>query len=224
MSLEGSLAGCRIPCRPISPFKHPSLICRVNRLNIRASSGTRSELLAATRMKTYRLADLHSTEIHNLKSRPRIDFSSMFGVVGPIIEDVRKRGDAAIIDYTTKFDGVNLDKVVECVADLPDPKLDPAVQAAFDVAYDNIRAFHAAQRNPEQVIENMKGVRCKRVARSIDSVGLYVPGGTAVLPSTALMLAVPAQLAGCRIIILASPPCQMVPFARKCFIVQRKQV
>lgn len=206
MSLEGSLAGCRIPCRSISPFKHPSLISRVNRLNLRSPSGTRSELLAATRMKTYRLADLHSTEIHNLKSRPRLDFSSMFGVVGPIIEDVRKRGDAAVIDYTTKFDGVNLDKVVDCVADLPDPKLDPAVQAAFDVAYDNIRAFHAAQRNPEQVIENMKGVRCKRVARSIGSVGLYVPGGTAVLPSTALMLAVPAQLAGCKIIILASPP------------------
>lgn len=206
MSLAGSLAGCRTPCRPYSPFKHSSLICRVNGLNIRSSSGTRSELFTSTRMKTYRLADLHSTQIDHLKARPRIDFSFMFGVVGPIIEDVRKRGDVAVIDYTTKFDGVNLDKVVECVADLPDPKLDSAVQAAFDVAYDNIRAFHAAQRNPEQVVENMKGVMCKRVARSIDSVGLYVPGGTAVLPSTALMLAVPAQLAGCRIIILASPP------------------
>ncbi|GFZ14344.1 histidinol dehydrogenase [Actinidia rufa] len=71
-----------------------------------------------------------------------------------------------------------------------DPKLDAAVKEAFDVAYDNIYAFHAAQKPVERSIENMKGVKCKRVARSIASVGLYVPGGTAVLPSTALMLAV----------------------------------
>ncbi|XP_042460204.1 histidinol dehydrogenase, chloroplastic-like [Zingiber officinale] len=85
-------------------------------------------------------------------------------------------------------------------------KLDPTVREAFDVAYDNINAFHAAQRIPEKEIENMKGVRCKRIARCIASVGLYVPGGTAVLPSTALMLSVPAQIAGCKTIVLATPP------------------
>ncbi|XP_042454323.1 histidinol dehydrogenase, chloroplastic-like [Zingiber officinale] len=84
--------------------------------------------------------------------------------------------------------------------------LDPIVREAFDVAYDNINAFHAAQRIPEKEIENMKGVRCKRIARCIASVGLYVPGGTAVLPSTALMLSVPAQIAGCKTIVLATPP------------------
>ncbi|KAG6484347.1 hypothetical protein ZIOFF_052862 [Zingiber officinale] len=77
---------------------------------------------------------------------------------------------------------------------------------AFDVAYDNINAFHAAQRIPEKEIENMKGVRCKRIARCIASVGLYVPGGTAVLPSTALMLSVPAQIVRCKTIVLATPP------------------
>ncbi|KAI3874766.1 hypothetical protein MKW98_019339 [Papaver atlanticum] len=112
--------------------------------------------------------------------------------------------------YTTKFD-----------------KLDPAVKETFDAAYDNIHAFHFAQKAPAVKVENMKGVRCKRVSRCITSVGLYVPGGTAVLPSTALMLAVvnffffffnlygvdilfvlhqPARIAGCKIVNLATPP------------------
>ncbi|XP_058082762.1 histidinol dehydrogenase, chloroplastic isoform X3 [Magnolia sinica] len=112
----------------------------------------------------------------------------------------------AMLHYTARFDKVILDKVVENVADLPDPKLDPAVREAFNVAYDNIYAFHAAQKAPEKTVENIKGVTCKRVARCIASVGLYVPGGTAVLPSTALMLAVPAQIAECKTVVLATPP------------------
>jgi len=92
---------------------------------------------------------------------------------------------------------------------LPAPALDPEVAAAFDVAYANIRAFHEAQaptREQEAVVETMPGVRCRRVARPIGAVGVYVPGGTAVLPSSALMLAVPAQIAGCRTVVLATPP------------------
>eukprot|EP00262_Sarcandra_glabra_P017187 TRINITY_DN5806_c1_g1_i1.p1 TRINITY_DN5806_c1_g1~~TRINITY_DN5806_c1_g1_i1.p1 ORF type:complete len:487 (+),score=91.01 TRINITY_DN5806_c1_g1_i1:113-1573(+) len=157
-------------------------------------------------MKSYRLSELSQTEIDALKTRPRIDFSSIFSVVNPIVDDVRNRGDAAVIDYTVQFDKVILDKIVDCVADLPDPKLDPTVKKAFDVAYDNIHAFHVAQRTPEKNVENMRGVRCKRVPRCIASVGLYVPGGTAVLPSTALMLSVPAQIAGCKTVVLATPP------------------
>ncbi|KAJ8458904.1 hypothetical protein OPV22_031830 [Ensete ventricosum] len=157
-------------------------------------------------MKSYKLSELTHTEVDSLKARPRIDFSSIFSVVNPIVDDVRCRGDAAVIDYTAKFDKVVLDKVVELVSDLPDPELDPAVRKAFDVAYANIYAFHDAQRVPEKAIENMTGVRCKRIARCIGAVGLYVPGGTAVLPSTALMLSVPAQIAGCKTIVLATPP------------------
>nr|DAD43088.1 TPA_asm: hypothetical protein HUJ06_001318 [Nelumbo nucifera] len=108
--------------------------------------------------------------------------------------------------YTKMFDKVVLDKIVEFVADLPDPEIDLSVREAFDVAYENIYAFHVAQKSVEKKVENMKGVRCKRVARSIASVGLYVPGGTAVLPSTALMLSVPAQIAGCKTVVLATPP------------------
>ncbi|KAL0464217.1 UNVERIFIED_CONTAM: Histidinol dehydrogenase, chloroplastic [Sesamum latifolium] len=110
--------------------------------------------------------------------------------------------------YSRRFDKVELDIIVENVNDLPDPVLDPAVQKAFDVAYDNIFAFHFAQKPVEKIVENMEGVRCKRVARSISSVGLYVPGGTAVLPSTALMLSVPAQIAGCKTVVLATPPAE----------------
>ncbi|XP_062096834.1 histidinol dehydrogenase, chloroplastic isoform X2 [Humulus lupulus] len=157
-------------------------------------------------MKSYKLSELSLSEVENLKARPRIDFSSIFTTVNPIVDDVRKRGDSAVRDYTAKFDKVDLDKTVVSVSELPDPELDPVVKEAFDVAYDNIYAFHFAQKSAERSIENMKGVRCKRVARSIASVGLYVPGGTAVLPSTALMLAIPAKIAGCKTVVLATPP------------------
>ncbi|KAH9796030.1 Histidinol dehydrogenase [Citrus sinensis] len=159
-------------------------------------------------MKSYRLSELTHVEVQSLKARPRIDFSSIFSMVHPIVDDVRNRGDASVKDYTERFDKVKLEKVVENVSELPDPELDAAVKEAFDVAYNNIYAFHLAQKSAETSVENMKGVRCKRVARSIGSVGLYVPGGTAVLPSTALMLSVPAQIAGCKTVVLATPPSQ----------------
>ncbi|KAG2545442.1 hypothetical protein PVAP13_9KG309471 [Panicum virgatum] len=160
-------------------------------------------LTTSSAMKSYRLSELSDAEVSGLKARPRIDFSSIFGTVNPIVEDVRIRGDAAVKDYTEKFDKVTLDDVVVRVSDLPDAELDPAVKEAFDVAYDNIYAFHVSQKLPEKTVENMRGVRCKRITRCISSVGLYVPGGTAVLPSTALMLAV---IAGCKTIVLATPP------------------
>ncbi|KAB1995225.1 hypothetical protein ES319_D13G147300v1 [Gossypium barbadense] len=159
-------------------------------------------------MKSYKLSELSHVEVESLKARPRIDFSSIFSVIQPIVDDVRSRGDAAVRVYTEKFDKVKLEKIVENVSELPYPELDPTIKEAFDVAYDNIYAFHLAQKSVEKSVENMKGVRCKRVARSIGSVGLYVPGGTAVLPSTALMLSVPAQIAGCKTVVLATPPGQ----------------
>lgn len=79
------------------------------------------------------------------------------------------------------------------------PELAPEVKAAFDVAYANISAFHEAQVQADVEVETMPGVRCKRVTRPIGAVGLYVPGGSAVLPSTALMLAIPAKIAKCEV-------------------------
>ncbi|RAL43263.1 hypothetical protein DM860_015153 [Cuscuta australis] len=157
-------------------------------------------------MKSYRLSELSQSEADGLKARPRINFSSIFNLVQPIVDDVRSRGDAAVKDYTIQYDKVEVQNVVENVSELADPELQADVREAFDLAYDNIYAFHAAQKAAERTVENMQGVRCKRVARSIASVGLYVPGGTAILPSTALMLAIPAQIAGCKTVVLATPP------------------
>ncbi|WCJ35430.1 histidinol dehydrogenase [Euphorbia peplus] len=152
-------------------------------------------------MKSYRLSELPHAEIQSLKARPRIDFSSIFIIVN-LVDDVRNRGIPQNLTKSTWRE------LIEHVSKLPDPQLDSVVKEAFDVAYDNIYAFHLAQKIPEKSVENMEGVRCKRVARSISSVGLYVPGGTAVLPSTALMLSIPAQIAGCKTIVLATPPSQ----------------
>ncbi len=105
------------------------------------------------------------------------------------MESVRERGDAAVNEFTSKFDHVTQKKCVFDIKDLPDPVLAAEVRAAFDVAYENIRAFHTAQLGTETSldVETMPGVRCRRVSRAIGAVGLYVPGGSAVLPSTALV-------------------------------------
>uniref|UniRef100_A0A453BXB6 Histidinol dehydrogenase n=1 Tax=Aegilops tauschii subsp. strangulata TaxID=200361 RepID=A0A453BXB6_AEGTS len=125
-----------------------------------ASSGVpKSKVLSVScPMKSYRLSDLSDAEVSGLKARPRIDFTSIFSTVNPIVEDVRVRGDAAVKDYTEKFDKVTLDNAVVRVSDLPDAELDPAVKEAFDVAYDNIYAFHVSQKSPEKTVENMKEV------------------------------------------------------------------
>lgn len=86
------------------------------------------------------------------------------------------------------------------------PELDNEVKESFEVAYSNIRKFHEAQMCEKLEVETMPGVVCQRISRPIESVGLYVPGGTAVLPSSALMLTVPAKIAGCQTIVLATPP------------------
>lgn len=127
--------------------------------------------------------------------------------VKPIIQGVRERGDAHVAELTARFDGVNL-AGPPCVplSSLPAPELSPELRAAFDRAYANIRTFHAAQSAPDLHLSTEPGVRCSRVTRPLRAVGLYVPGGSAVLPSSALMLGVPAQLAGCAVRVLATPP------------------
>ena len=123
------------------------------------------------------------------------------------MEDVRVRGDAALRDLTAKFDGAAFDGPPCLPIDaFPAPALPPDVAAAFDTAHANIAAFHAAQAPADLAVETMPGVVCRRVTRPIGCVGLYVPGGTAVLPSSTLMLGVPAGLAGCRTIVMATPP------------------
>ena len=133
----------------------------------------------------------------------------IMNIVQPIIKDIQARGDTALLEYTHKFEKAT--SLTSPVLKAPFPanlmQLPPETIEAIDTSYENIRKFHAAQREEKPLaVETMPGVVCSRFARPIERVGLYVPGGTAVLPSTALMLGVPAMVAGCKKIVLASPP------------------
>lgn len=156
-------------------------------------------------MKTYTYNSLTPAEIEALCRRPKMDFASVFGTVQPILDDVEKRGDIAIREYTKKFDGIDPDPLTV------DPKsitvqLEPEVKMAIDQAMKNIFNFHRQQMSPELEVETMAGVFCKRVVRPIERVGLYIPGGTAPLPSTTMMLGIPALIAGCKTIVISTPP------------------
>lgn len=132
----------------------------------------------------------------------------IIGICNPIIEAVKTRGDAAVLEYTHKFEKAT--SLTSPVLKAPFPEhlmqLKPETAKAIDVSFENIRKFHAAQKDKPLVVETMPGVVCSRFSRPIERVGLYVPGGTAVLPSSALMLGVPALVAGCKKIVLATPP------------------
>jgi histidinol dehydrogenase len=124
------------------------------------------------------------------------------------IEDVRARGDAALIELTKRFDGVTLqslevtaDEIAEAQNALTEPQI-----VALKRAIANVQRFHEAQLSMPISIETSPGVRCERHFRAIESVGLYVPAGVAPLPSAAIMLAVPAKIAGCKTTVLCTPP------------------
>ncbi|KAK3833094.1 MAG: histidinol dehydrogenase-domain-containing protein [Linnemannia elongata] len=159
-------------------------------------------------MKSYKMNALSADQQSKLLLRPIIQSNDIMARVKPIVESVRERGDAALIELTAKFDGVQLESTVISAPFSPESMvLDEKTRAAIDQAYDNIQKFHAAQlQDKALVVETMPGVVCTRFARPIERVGLYVPGGTAVLPSTALMLGIPAAVAGCSEIVIATPP------------------
>ncbi|KAG9783101.1 histidine biosynthesis trifunctional protein, partial [Aureobasidium melanogenum] len=133
----------------------------------------------------------------------------IMSLVHPIIADVRSNGDSAVLRYTHKFEKAT--SLTSPVLKAPFPEslmqLPEETIKAINISYDNILKFHSAQESSAPlVVETMPGVTCSRFSRPIEKVGLYIPGGTAVLPSTALMLGVPAMAAGCKNIVLASPP------------------
>ncbi len=143
-----------------------------------------------------------------LTRRPVFDWSALEAQVQPIVEAVAREGDAALRRFTRHFDGVELEHlaVPEAEFDAAEASLEPALKDAIRQAAANIERFHAAQAETVQVVETMPGVRCWRKALPIERVGLYVPGGSAPLFSTVLMLAVPARLAGCARVVLCTPP------------------
>ncbi len=156
-------------------------------------------------MKTYTLNTLSDQQKTTLLQRPKMDFASIFSTVQPIIDDVEYQGDAAVNAFTEQFDNVELDTIIVRPADL-EVNLSDELKSAIDIAFDNIQKFHEAQTQPTLELETMPGVYCRKVMKPIERVGLYVPGGTAILPSTAMMLSIPAMIAGCKTIVLATPP------------------
>ena len=140
--------------------------------------------------------------------RPAQEKKNLEAIVLGVFEDIKKDGDKALKSYTAKFDGAELDNLLvseqefaEATASTPDN-----LKAAIDNAAQNIYKFHKVQETEEEKIETQPGVECWRKVTPIEKVGLYIPGGTAPLFSTVLMLAIPAKIAGCKEIVLCTPP------------------
>ncbi len=142
-----------------------------------------------------------------LLARPVQKSADIEQKVEPILRQVREKGDEALRAFARQFDNVELTELAfdSMAIEAADSSLDEPLKAAIQQAYQNIRTFHQAQHQPVEKIETMPGVTCWRKSVGIDKVGIYIPGGTAPLFSTVLMLGVPAQLAGCKQIVLCTP-------------------
>lgn len=147
-------------------------------------------------------------EYVDLSRRPAIEEEKLFPFVQAIIEDVGKRGDEALRSYTRRFDGVKLKnmRVAEEEFDAAEPLVPEKLKAALAIARDTVARFHEAQQLREEIVKTAPGVSCWRRSLPIEKIGLYAPAGSAPLFSTFLMLAVPATIAGCREIIVCTPP------------------
>ncbi len=162
------------------------------------------------RMKRYSTSSTTTEQLEKVLQRPsQRSTEKIMGIVNPIIQSIRERGDAALLEYTHKFEKAT--SLTSPVLRAPFPQslmqLPQETIEAIDISFENICRFHAAQKEDRPLmVETMPGVVCSRFSRPIERVGLYVPGGTAVLPSTALMLGVPALVAGCKKIVIATPP------------------
>ncbi|CAL1520104.1 histidinol dehydrogenase [Chitinophaga sp. MM2321] len=144
---------------------------------------------------------------NTLLQRPVMDTSMLEQKVAAILQDVRSNGDQAIRKYAAEFDKVTLTdfQVKPADFDKAAETLEPALKAAIQQAAKNIETFHRAQQETSKVIETMPGVQCWRKSVGIEKVGLYIPGGSAPLFSTILMLGIPATIAGCKEIVLCTP-------------------
>ena len=157
-------------------------------------------------MKMYKYPDKGTWE--EIMQRPAADYSSLEKSVKKILQKVKDKGDKAIRKFSKEFDGVSIKKLqasekeINTAASL----LPEEVKLAIQQAKKNIELFHQSQKDEVKKVETMPGVLCWREAVGIEKVGLYIPGGSAPLFSTVLMLAVPAQIAGCKEIILSTPP------------------
>jgi len=143
-----------------------------------------------------------------LTERPTASYESLEPLVAAVFDSVKTRGDQAVIQYTAEFDGMQLSdfSVTEAECKKAESGVSEALKKAIQQAKNNIEQFHSAQRTDPIKVTTQTGVACWQEKKPIEKVGLYIPGGTAPLFSTVLMLAIPAQIAGCKEIVLCSPP------------------
>ena len=143
-----------------------------------------------------------------LTSRPTKEAQDLQKIVLDVFEKIQSEKDKALIDFTEKFDKVKLSSLEVSTEEIEEakPLISEELKQAIQLAASNIEKFHSVQREEIKVIETTKGVNCWRESRGIENVGIYIPGGTAPLFSTTLMLGIPAKLAGCENIILCTPP------------------
>ena len=144
----------------------------------------------------------------SLVERPHLDVSCLNATVSTVLEDVKKRGDEAVKDYELKFDHASLSTIAvsQQEIDQSEQLLSESLKKAICLAHHNIKVFHESQCFEGKQIETQPGVTCWQKSVAIEKVGLYIPGGTAPLFSTVLMLATPAKIAGCKEIVLCTPP------------------
>lgn len=143
-----------------------------------------------------------------ITSRPRLDLTKLNETVSNVLADIRKRGDEAVREYELKFDKAELTglAVTDAEMDEAESLVSNELRDAIILAHHNIKVFHISQRFVGQKVKTQEGVTCWQKSVAIERVGLYIPGGTAPLFSTVLMLATPAKIAGCKEIVLCTPP------------------
>jgi len=159
-------------------------------------------------LKVYNYNELTEAELQQLTLRNTDAGNEVRETVENILANVKQKGDQALRDYTLQFDKVTLDVLFTGEAEIAElaKQVSDTQKEAIKTAYQNIFKFHQNQYHTEEKVETMPGVTCWRELRPIEKVGLYIPGGTAVLPSTFLMLGIPAKIAGCKEIVVCSPP------------------
>jgi len=158
-------------------------------------------------MKKLELSKISPDEYKDLLKRPGIDIEKTYDIVKPILADIKSNGETAVVKYAKQFDALGDDELLVAVEDInnSEKSIPEELKQAIKTAITNIAEFHKKQIPNPYEIETIKGVRCGRVYKPIQSVGLYIPGGSAPLFSTLLMLAIPAQLAECERIVVCTP-------------------
>lgn len=158
-------------------------------------------------MKTYYYEQLSPKEKKELTKRPEIKLEKTFEVVKPLLDDIKSNGLNAAVKYAKTFDGFEGTNLLVTEAEFTEAEktLDENTKTALLTAAKNIESFHRLQIPESYTVETMPRIECSREFRAIENVGLYIPGGSAVLPSTMLMLGIPAKLAGCKRVVACSP-------------------